>query len=237
MEAYRLKSIEWSTIDMEKLYFNPGCAMTTHNPLSEVKMYALLKKHFKTLKMHNRCCKHTPNIEEGATLINSCAGCDRRFRSLYEGIQTLSIWEVLASLENFELPSYEGVKMSVQDSCSYRPKPQVHAAVRSLLSKMKIEVIEAKAHGSSSICCGDNFYPTLSIDDVGVFQKNRAQEMPCDDVVVYCVSCIKSMTIGGKVAHHLLDLVLDQATDIGETRLDVYHEVVQAYSDKSIDYK
>lgn len=101
---------------------------------------------------------------------------------------------------------------------------------------MKIDIIEAKAHGTSSICCGDNFYPTLSIEKVGDFQKNRAQQMPCEDVVVYCVSCIKSMTIGGKKAHHLLDLVLNQSTHVGETRLDLYHNEVQAYIDKSANF-
>lgn len=135
MEAYRLKSIEWSTVDENKLYFNPGCAMSTHNPASEGKVFELLKKHFKTIKMHNRCCKHSPNIEEGSTIINSCAGCDRRFRSLYQGVQTISIWEVLASLETIDLPIHDGKTMSIQDSCSYRPKPQVHEAVRNYLAE------------------------------------------------------------------------------------------------------
>lgn len=236
MKEYRIPSIKIADIDMDKCYFNPGCAMTTHNSKNEKKIHAILKEYFGTVKMHNRCCRHNPNLENGSTIINNCAGCDRRFRSLYEEIQTISLWEILDSIENLPLPNYVGVKVSIQDSCSYRPKPQVHAAVRSLLKKMGIEIEEAKCHGTSSICCGDNFYPKLPIQKVNELQEGRAQQMPCDDVVVYCVSCIKSMTIGSKCAHHLMDLVLNQPTFAGKTRLDVYHNGLWEYIDKSAEF-
>ena len=40
----------------------------------------------------------------------------------------------------------------------------------------------------------------------------RSNEMPADDVVVYCVSCTKSMFIGGKKPHYLVDLLFNQET-------------------------
>jgi len=236
MSEYRLPSIDIETVDKDKIYFNPGCALSVHNPGSEHKLLALLNEYFGEVKMHNRCCRHTPNLEVDSTIINNCAGCDRRFRSLYEGIQTISLWEVLASLDKWPLPKYPGLKVSIQDSCSYRPKPQVHAAVRILLKRMDIEIIEAKAHGTRSICCGDNFYPTIPIGEVNAFQQSRAAQMPCDDVVVYCISCIKSMAIGGKTPRHLVDLLLNQNTVVGETDLVLYHDSVQAYIDKSMTF-
>ncbi|MCG8482499.1 MAG: (Fe-S)-binding protein, partial [Clostridia bacterium] len=170
-------------------------------------------------------------LPSGSTIINNCAGCDRRFRSMYEGIKTISLWEILDSIENLILPDYTGMKVSVQDSCSYRPKPQVHASVRSILRKMNIEIVESQYHGTRSICCGDNFYPVLSIEEVNKLQKKRAIQMPCQDVVVYCVSCIKSMTIGEKTAHHMVDLILGEKTEPQEIRLDVYHNALQEYID------
>lgn len=56
--------------------------------------------------------------------------------------------------------------------------------------------------------------------------------MPCKDVVVYCVSCIKSMTIGGKIAHHMVDLLLNEATEPQELRIDVYHDTLNEYIEK-----
>lgn len=232
MKGIRIESIEISDIDMSKCYFNPGCALSIYKPDSKSKVIKILNDYFGTVKMHNICCQHNPKLPYGSTIINNCAGCDRRFRSLYEGINTISLWEILDSIEDLPLPDYTGLVVSIHDSCSFRPKPQVHVAVRSLLKKMNIEIIESKYSGTSSICCGDNFYPTLSIEKVKEFQRNRAAQMPCQDVIVYCVSCIKSMTIGGKTAHHMVDLLLEEETEPQETRLDVYHNTLQKYIDK-----
>lgn len=116
-----------------------------------------------------------------------------------------------------------------QDSCSFRQKPQVHTAVRSLLKKMNIKVTEAKYHGTASICCGDNFYPALPVKRVNELQKNRASQMPCEDVAVYCASCIKSMYIGGKKPHHMVDLVLGETTEPNISQTDSWHEQLSAY--------
>lgn len=232
LKGIRIESIKISDIDMSKCYFNIGCAFDIYKPDSENKVIEILNKYFGTVKKHNICCKHNPNLPYGSVIINNCAGCDRRWRSLYEGIQTISLWEILDSIEDLPLPDYKGLVVSIQDSCSYRPKPQVHAAVRSLLKKMNIGIVESKYSGTKSICCGDNFYPKLSIEIVNELQRKRAAQMPCQDVVVYCVSCIKSMTIGEKIAHHMLDLVLGEETEPKETRLDIYHNALQNYIDK-----
>ena len=94
---------------------------------------------------------------------------------------------------------------------------------------MHIEVVESPFSGTKSVCCGDNFYGHIPVEEVNAFQKKRASQMPCDDVAVYCVSCIKSMAIGGKTPHHMLDLVLGEPTDPQETRLDVYHDELDRY--------
>lgn len=229
MGGMRIPSINLLDIDFEKCYFNPGCALSVYKPASEVKILQLLREYFGTVTLHNVCCKHEPKLPHGATIINNCAGCDRRFRSLYEGIQTISLWEVLNSIDHFPLPSHEGLTVSVHDPCSYRPKPQVHGSVRSLLKKMDVEIIEAPCSGTRSICCGDNFYPRLSIERVTELQQKRAAQMPCEQVAVYCVSCINSMIIGSKKPRHLVDLVLNEETEPNEVRIDAYHDLLDIY--------
>ncbi len=113
--------------------------------------------------------------QQGLPLLTTVAGCDRRFRSLYEGINTISIWEVLDSIENLPLPDHTGLMVSVHDSCSYRPKPQVHEAVRSLLGKMNIQIIEAQFSGTKSICCGDNFYGLIPLEGRSPLPKETGQ--------------------------------------------------------------
>lgn len=231
MKALRLPSIKLEEIHKGNCYFNPGCALSIYKPSSENKVLDILNTYFGQVKMHNICCHHEPNLPKDSTIINNCAGCDRRFRSLYEGVNTISIWEVLDAIEDLPLPDHSGLTVSVHDSCSYRPKPQVHEAVRSLLRKMNIQIIEAEFSGTKSICCGDNFYGRIPLEAVHDFQKKRASQMPCQDVVVYCVSCIKAMTIGGKTAHHMVDLFLNEETDPQDTNLETYHEAVQCYID------
>jgi hypothetical protein len=97
---------------------------------------------------------------------------------------------------------------------------------------MNIEIIESPYSGTKSICCGDNFYPQLPIEKVTELQKKRAAQMPCQNVAVYCVSCIKSMFIGEKKPYYMVDLVLDQETEPQETRIDVYHNALNQYIDK-----
>jgi hypothetical protein len=132
MSGLRIPSIALSEIDRENCWFNPGCALSIYKPESAQKLLDMLNAHFGHVKLHSLCCHHDPQLSPGATIINNCAGCDRRFRPLYEGIRTISVWEVLDSVENLPLPAHDGLTVSVHDSCSYRPKPQVHAAVRSL---------------------------------------------------------------------------------------------------------
>jgi Fe-S oxidoreductase len=143
---------------MTKTYFNPGCAMNLYKPEMEQILLQLLNEHYGEVLLHKICCHHDPQLEEGSLIINVCAGCDRRFRSLYQGISTISIWEVLDQTDMLTYPDYHGRKMSIQDACPVREKPQVHQAVRNLLKKMNIVVEETKYHGTHSICCGDDFY-------------------------------------------------------------------------------
>ncbi len=53
--------------------------------------------------------------------------------------------------------------------------------------------------------------------------------MPCDDVCVYCVSCIKSMHIGGKNPRHLIDLLMGESTEPQISDTIKWHEQLQDY--------
>ncbi|NDV22918.1 (Fe-S)-binding protein [Desulfovibrio sp. JC022] len=215
-----------------KIYFNPGCALSIYKPEMEVAILDFLNRNYKQTLLHKICCRHEPQLDGGSVIINVCAGCDKRFSSLYEGISTISLWEVLDSLDSFDFPDYQGLKMSVHDACPVRGNAGVHQAVRNLLGKMNIEIVETKFHGSKSVCCGDDFYPKLPVEKVHTLMKKRADSMPCDDVCVYCVSCIKSLYIGGKTPRHLVDLLMNELTDPQEYDLVKWHEQLQDYIDR-----
>lgn len=220
---------------MTRTFFNPGCALSLYKPEYENRILNFLNENcadqYGVIEMHKICCRHDPQLAEGSMIINVCAGCDRRFRSLYPGITTLSLWEVIDQLDSFRFPDYHGLQMTVHDACPVREKTQVHQAVRSLMQKMNISIVEAKFHGTHSKCCGDDFYPALPVGKIHEKMRERASEMPCEDVCVYCVSCIKAMHIGGKAPRHLLDLLLGQTTEPQVYDTEAWHQQLQEYID------
>ncbi|PLX31640.1 MAG: hypothetical protein C0604_06840 [Clostridiales bacterium] len=217
---------------MKRMYFNPGCAMSLYKPEMENEILKFLNKNYGEVDLHKICCKHDPQLEEGSLIINVCPGCDKRFSSLYEGIKTVSLWEILDGLDSFDYPNHEGLGISIHDSCDVRGKPQVHAAVRSLLKKMNIIIAETEFIGPDSKCCGDVYYPKFPIGEVHSKMIERAESMPCEDVCVYCVSCIKAMHIGGKTPRHLLDLLMNEYTEPQVYDTVLWHNELQEYIDK-----
>jgi hypothetical protein len=72
-------------------------------------------------------------------------------------------------------------------------------------------------------------YGSLPVEQVKEKMRGRAKEMPREDVVVYCVSCIKSMHIGGKRPRYVVDLLFGQETQPREFEPDVWHGSLKKY--------
>ena len=195
-----------------KKVFSPGCALLIYKPELASRMLTLLQKEFPDLEEHRICCHHDPQLPAGTEVINVCAGCDRRFRELYETTTTSAFWEILATSETFPFPDYQGRQMSILDACPTRDQPRVHNAVRSLLKRMNICLVEPKNTRTKSTCCGDSYFGKQPISKVKEQMRKRAAEMPLEDVVVYCVSCIKAMHIGGRQPRYLVDLLFAEET-------------------------
>ena len=58
--------------------------------------------------------------------------------------------------------------------------------------------------------------------------------MPVEDVVVYCVSCIKSVFIGGKKPRYLIDLLFADETSPKTYEPDEWHKELNEYINQSI---
>ncbi|SMC32561.1 heterodisulfide reductase-related iron-sulfur binding cluster [Sporomusa malonica] len=210
--------------------YAPGCALILYKPELAKKMLIFLNQST-NISEHLICCRHNPKLPPGTKIINTCAGCDRRYRELYEGISTISLWEIVAESNTFPFPDYQGMTMSVHDACPTRTEERVHKAIRKLLTKMNIKVVEPQNTQTQATCCGDSFYGTLPLAQVKEQMKKRADEMPVEDVVVYCVSCIKAMHIGGKKPHYIVDLLWGEDTTSGTYEPDAWHQELQRFID------
>lgn len=209
--------------------FAPGCALMIYKPELGRKVQKFLQSAWGEASQHLTCCRHEPHVSPGTQIINTCAGCDRRYRQLYSGVTTISLWELLAGSEGFCFPDYGGREMTVLDACPTRDQDRVHDAVRLLLARMNIRVVEPAATRRKGACCGDSYYGLLPVSAVKERMRARAAEMPSEDVVVYCVSCCKAMHIGGKKPRYLLDLLFGEETVPGTFEPEQWHAQLEKY--------
>lgn len=217
---------------MEEIYA-PGCGLMIYKPvLAEKTMEFLRETENTSIKKHMICCRHDPKLEAGIRVINTCPGCDRRFRSLYEGISTISLWEVIANSSTFPFPNYHGIEMAIHDSCPTRSEKRVHDAVRCLLTRMNIRVIEPENTRTKATCCGDSAYGNLPVEEVYKRMKKRGDEMPCQDVVVYCLGCVRAMAIGGKRPRYILDLLFHEQTEVNSLIPESWREQLFEFIDE-----
>lgn len=162
-------------------------------------------------------------------MVNVCPGCDRRYRENYRESTTVSAWELLAAGSFFPFPDYHGRRMSINDACPTRSETRVHEAVRELLRRMNITLVEPRLTRTKGSCCGDSLWGNAPTPAVVAAMKKRASQMPADEVVVYCVSCAKAMSLGGRQPRYLVDLLFGEETVPGTTDPDLWHRELDDY--------
>lgn len=216
-----------------KRFFAPGCALNIYKPHLADRLYTFLQEGLGPMGRLDHCCRNHPVLEEGTEVINTCPGCDRRYRENYAQASTISLWEVLAESDSFPFPDYQGQTMSIIDACPTRSQVRVHVAIRRLLERMNIQLIEPERTGTRSTCCGDSFWGILPVEVVKDKMRERATEMPVEDVVVYCVSCSKSVFIGGKKPHYLVDLLFGEETEPQTLEPDEWHREIDEFVERS----
>ncbi|MDP4241097.1 MAG: heterodisulfide reductase-related iron-sulfur binding cluster [Bacteroidota bacterium] len=214
---------------MKRTVFAPGCALMLYKPALADKIHTALNEEMGEMERLMTCCRHVPGHTTTTEIINVCPGCDKRFGSLYARTTTISLWEILAASDTFAFPDYGGQAMTILDACPTREKPAIHEAIRTLIGKMNIRVVEPLNTRTKSTCCGDSFYPQLPAPKVNELMKKRADEMPLEDVIVYCISCIQSVAIGGKTPRYLPDLLFGLDTTPNRKKTDDWHRELEEY--------
>lgn len=212
--------------------FAPGCALMIYKPDLAGKLRDFLSEKMGEMDMFLSCCRHIPPLPSGTEVINICPGCDKRYRENYRDSSTVSLWEVIAADSSFPFPNYEGREMTIIDACPTRDQTRVHDAVREVVRRMNICVIEPRQTRTRSTCCGDGLWGEIPTERVVDQMKKKADEMPRDEVIVYCVSCAKAMFVGGKRPRYLIDLLFNEDTIAKTYAPDLWHEELDEYIDR-----
>lgn len=212
-------------------FFAPGCALMLYKPHLAEALGRYLRPQLSDARPWLTCCRKDPGFVEATEIVNVCPGCDRRFRLDYPNTTTISVWEILAEGLDFPFPDYGGRTMSIIDACPVRDQPRIHEAVRTLLGRMNITIVEPNETRAKSVCCGDSLWAEIPTPEVTAWMKARAARFPAEEVAVYCVSCVNAAAIGGKKPRYLVDLLFGEETTPPSLDLDAWHAALQTHID------
>ena len=212
-----------------KYLYAPGCALMAYKPHLADKLKEVVTNLYGEMDTLLSCCFTKPQLEAGTQIVTPCATCAEKYNKQYSDCSALFVLSAIAESKDFPFPDYGGQCMSIQDTCSARSHPEYLATIRRLLERMNIQLVEPAKTGQRAKCCGQVFYGKLDINKVEGQMKIRANEMPCEDVVVYCASCIMSMTVGGKQPRYILDLLFNEPTEMRNAEVDSWNKQLKHF--------
>jgi len=207
--------------------FFPGCSLAGHATGVVQAAYAYLRRRLPDTGIMLNCCG-APSYFMGekdvmlriigkvaeelaqlgtAEVIVACTHCHQIMTEFLPEINTRSIYEVLNEVG---LP--EGASagpswtFNIQDACGARQAPQIHAAVRRLVTGLGYGIEEMAHNRERSICCGSGgMVPAVAAELAGKMTGFRLSEAT-RDLVTYCASCRARLSKAGHPTLHVLDL-------------------------------
>lgn len=208
---------------METIFF-PSCNFTKASPKTAIK----LRNYFKERMPVAGCCfydkKEYTQEDVGLVLCQACR------QQIEPKIKVKTIWEYFDEDETFPLPNYNHMTMGFQDCFRDKEYPEVHQAVRNLIKKMNIDLVEIEDNKEKSVFCGTlhftpkrqkniellKQYPDTKIsklpEEIQIqLMAEQVEKFPKDiHIITDCNRCTKGIKMGGGKAIHLLELIMGE---------------------------
>ncbi|WP_209700459.1 hypothetical protein [Clostridium algifaecis] len=240
--------------DFKNYIYVASCVFTRENPALSVKIQDYLKKRFHMQII--RCCvpkyklkeftsempewlqsrwEDTPdfkNFTSDNIMVYVCHNCAAIFQETTPEVKRISLWELILQDTKFPFPDYSHEKMTVQDCWRSYDNRSEQEAVRALLNKMNVDIIEQKENYEKTQFCGISLYkpsPKRNLnlapkrfiehangkfishtkEDQIQLMREHCKKIATDKVVAYCHYCVNGLKLGGKQAKHLASLLFD----------------------------
>ena len=210
------------------VYF-PSCNFTKASPEASEKIKSYLKGHFGA-RIAGCCRPGHKTLTVGDTAVTICQSCSAICRENCSDVEELSVFELLDGDERFPWHDLSGEVLALQDCWRARNKPQLHAAVRSILVKMNAQVFELPENRERSKFCGTFRYNPMrpgnlaiapgyfgrqmegylelhSAEEQQALMEVHCQSYPAGRMVCYCNSCLRGIQQGGGDGVHLMELM------------------------------
>ena len=219
-------------------YFFPSCKATAQFKEASKAARAYVNQKYGIAPIG--CCR--PNHKKLTAADTALVVCNNCAAIIEENTEATIefLWQAIDRDPDFPFPDYHGEKMTIQDCWVAFEKRHVQDAVRSLLRKMNIEIVELEENYEKTKFCGVNllspctesnaalahkryveqfphmFTPMEPEEQVKYFQKHCTQ-IETEEVVCYCKFCTGAINTGGKHGIHILSCCFPWKND-GEYR-------------------
>ena len=135
--------------------FYPGCQIKKDYPEASKKLaeYIQSKRPVEVVG----CCRvdHGKSTQEDTALV-VCNNCANIIAESGDPGSIEFVWEIIDNDPDFPFPDYHGEKMTIQDCWLAVEKRHVQDAIRSLMRKMNIQVVELPENHEKTTFCGMN---------------------------------------------------------------------------------
>lgn len=239
-------------MDVKDYIYVASCVFTREEAKLSMKIQDYLRQRFHMQII--RCCvpnykdftpdmpewlqliwKGIPNYKEftaNSTMVYVCHNCAAIFQETKPEVKRLSLWELILNDREFPFPDYSHEKMTLQDCWRSYDNRSEQEAVRGLLQKMNVDIVEQEEKYEKTKFCGISLYapspkrnlvlapkrfvenaegkfiPRTNEEHLKLMQEH-CQNITTDKVVAYCHYCVKGLKLGGKQAKHLASLLFD----------------------------
>ena len=209
-----------------KIVFFPGCSLMSLGEEAVMALYEILLIQHSKMGISGYCCgkpsKHIwqgkkfkkrasiIKLEHKGIIYTACPNCYKTLGD--EGFEVKSIWPLIDEClprEKFEIHS--GKTMMIHDPCTARNNTADHEAVRNIMRKLGIDVLEFENNREKTLCCG-KINMTMALDNEKGMKllEKRASQCKTSDVVSYCASCVHSFGLAGKNGIHVAELIISK---------------------------
>jgi hypothetical protein len=143
------------------------------------------------------------------TLIVACPTCYRVFKEHLPEAEAVTLWRVLSDDLKSGAIRVSGVAstLAVHDPCTSRHEPDMHHAVRELLSGLGCGIEELSLSRDRTECCGFGGLMSAANPHLARDVATKRALHSAVDYATYCAMCRTALAGSGKRVVHLLDLL------------------------------
>ena len=181
--------------------------------------------------------KHFEHFPDGSTMVSLCHNCSAIFEERHPTIKRMSLWELILSDEQFQYPDLGGESITVQDCWRSKENRAEQDAVRSILRRMNVEIVELDENFERTKFCGYSLYQPQpkrnarlapkrfvegakglflphSDDEKKNLMSDYCSQFKTDKVICYCHYCLRGLKLGGVEGYHLAQLLFDRTPEV-----------------------